>query len=131
MIQLESLHKKTSLSCLRKWIESDTTRESAQKDVTVLLQQGCFLQQCPRRAMSDAVEMDPKVIQVAVEMDPKVIQVKRLHKKTSKDDLRALAEQFGAITNISLWYGFGTGLIEMQDAQVVESLLSRHGSHRS
>ena len=54
----------------------------------------------------------------AVEMDPKVIQVKRLHKKTSKDDLRALAEQFGAITNISLWYGFGTGLIEMQDAQV-------------
>ena len=56
--------------------------------------------------------------------DPHVIHVRKLHKKTSRSDLMALAEPFGAVKSINIWYGWGMGVIEMKDAKPAASLLT-------
>ena len=34
-----------------------------------------------------------------------MVQVRRLHKKTSKEDLRAFAETFGGVERVNIFYG--------------------------
>ena len=53
-----------------------------------------------------------------------VVHIRRLHKKTSKEDLRVFAETFGPVTRINVWYGFGTGIIEMANASDAALLLA-------
>ena len=38
--------------------------------------------------------------------DLQVIHVRRLHKKTTMEDLRAFASPFGCVKRVNLWYGF-------------------------
>jgi len=56
--------------------------------------------------------------------DANVIRVRRLHKKTRKEDLRKFAEPFGEIASIHVWYGFGQGIIEMEMEQAASALLA-------
>ena len=58
--------------------------------------------------------------------DPHVVQVRRLHKKTSKEDLQAFAAPFGAVARINIFYGWGQGIVEMENAGAAAALLAAY-----
>ena len=56
--------------------------------------------------------------------DLQVIHVRRLHKKTTMEDLRAFASFFGCVKRVNLWYGFGQAIIEMAHEEDAAALLA-------
>jgi len=43
---------------------------------------------------------------------PKAVHVRRMHKKTTKQELVAFGQKFGNVKSVNVWYGFGQGVIE-------------------
>ena len=60
------------------------------------------------------------------ELNPRVVVVRKLHKKTSKDELAAFAAPFGGVTSINMWYGFGKGIIEMESEAAAAAIFAAY-----
>ena len=51
----------------------------------------------------------------AVGADARVVVLRKLHKKTTKEELQAFASQFGPVVSINVWYGWGQAIIELNE----------------
>lgn len=67
------------------------------------------------------VEVDGSIERVATNM----VLVKRLQKRTTKLELKAVAESAGIVLNIFLWHGFGQGCIEFESEKDADKFMEQ------